>query len=323
MKRYNNLFEKIYSVENLQLADTLARKGKTKTRGVINHDKNRESNILQLHSALKNKTFTTSKCSNFKIKDPKERLISSLPYYPDRIVHHAIMNVLEPIFVSTFTSNTFGGLKGRGIHGAARSIRKALKDKDNTLYCLKLDVKQYYPSIDHNVLKTIIRKKIKDKDVLWLLDDIIDSAPGLPLGNYSSQYFANIYFNYFDHWIKEIKRVKYYFRYVDDVVILSSSKEYLHILFKEINEYFQTELLLTIKGNYQIFPVEARGIDFVGYVFYHSHVLLRKSIKQSFARMVKNNFNTKSLASYQGWIKHCDGKHLIKKLIPISKQIDF
>ena len=315
MKRFNNLFEEICSVENLKLADIQARKGKLKTLGVINHDKNRESNILQLHSALKDKTFTTSKYSNFKIKDPKERLISSLPYYPDRIVHHAIMSVLEPIFVPTFTSNTFGGLKGRGIHGASRSIQKALKDKSNTLYCLKLDAKQYYPSINHDILKKIIRKKIKDKDVLWLLDNIIDSAPGLPLGNYSSQYFANIYFNYFDHWIKEEKRVKYYFRYVDDIVILSSSKEVLHTLFNEINEYFQTQLLLTIKGNYQIFPVEARGIDFVGYVFYHTHVLLRKSIKKSFARMVKNNFNPQSLASYKGWAKHCNSKHLIKKLV--------
>ena len=319
MKRFNNLFDKICSIDNLELADIKARKGKSKTHGVINHDKNKESNILELHSILKNKTFTTSKYSNFKIRDPKERLISSLPYYPDRIVHHALMNVLDPIFVPTFTSDTFGGLKGRGIHGAARSIQKALKDKENTLYCLKLDVKQYYPSINHDILKGLIRKKIKDKDVLWLLDNVIDSSPGLPLGNYLSQYFANIYFNYFDHWIKEEKHVKYYFRYVDDVVILSSSKEDLHILFKEISKYLQNELLLTIKNNHQIFPVEVRGIDFVGYVFYHNHTLLRKSIKKSFARMVKNNLNDKSLASYKGWAKHCDSKHLVKKLISNDK----
>lgn len=313
MKRINGLFNKIISIDNLNLADINARKGKAKSIGVIIYDKNREQNIWNLHLALKDKTFKTSKYNTFKIFDKKERIISSLPYYPDRIVHHAIIYVLEPIFIRVFTKDTYSCIKGRGIHGAAKSVKQALKDVENTKYCLKLDIKKFYPSINHVVLKSILRRKIKDNDLLWLLDEIIDSTSGLPLGNYTSQWLANLYLAYFDHWIKETKMVKYYFRYADDVVIFSNDKKELHLLLVDIREYIEKQLLLEIKKNYQIFPVAARGVDFVGYKFYHTHTLLRKSIKQNFIRMMKYNPNLKSFASYNGWVKHCDGKHLMKK----------
>lgn len=314
MKRIGNLFNKVCDIDNLQLADIKARKGKKSSFGVIKHDKDRDLNILKIHESLVNKTYKTSKYTNFKISDPKERVISSLPYYPDRIVHHAIMNVLEPIFVSIFTTDTFSCIKGRGIHGAANAVKLALMDLDNTKYCLKLDIKKFYPSINHDILKTIIRRKIKDKDLLWLLDEIIDSADGVPIGNYTSQYFANLYLTYFDHWIKESLGVKYYFRYADDIVIFSSCKKQLHGILAKIREYLDQRLALTIKNNYQIFLVSARGVDFVGYVFYHTHTLLRKSIKQAFARMLKTSRSQQSISSYNGWLMHCNGKHLIKKL---------
>jgi RNA-directed DNA polymerase len=315
LKRIGDLYEKIISIENLMLADAIARKGKSKQYGVIGHDKNREANILNLHTTLKNKTYRTSKYTTFTIYEPKERIIFKLPFYPDRIVHHAIMNVLEPIFVKTFTADTYSCIKKHGIHAAANAVKKALINEDETQYCLKLDVKKYYPSIDHDILKQLLRRKFKDSDLLWLLDEIIDSTDGLPIGNYLSQYFANFYLSYFDHWIKEDKKVKYYFRYADDIVILSSSKEYLHSLFFEINKYLVEKLKLVIKGNYQIFPVDKRGIDFVGYVFFHTHTLLRKSIKQNFARMLIKNKNNKSIASYKSWTKHCDSKNLLKTLL--------
>jgi len=165
------------------------------------------------------------------------------------------------------------------------------------------------------VLKSLLRRKIKDNDLLWLLDNIIDSCDGVAIGNYISQYLANFYLTYFDHWIKESKRVKYYYRYADDMVILSNNKKELHDLLSDIRKYLLNELRLTIKHNYQIFPVKSRGIDFVGYVFYHTHTRLRKSIKQNFARMMKKNRNRCSFASYNGWVKHCDGKHLLKTLV--------
>lgn len=315
MKRISNLYERICSVENLQLADAIARKGKLNQPGVISHDRKRESNILDLHEALINKTYRTSEYTTFTIFEPKERLIFRLPYFPDRIVHHAVMNVLEPVFVSMFTADTYSCIKKRGIHAAARALKSELKDTPGTKYCLKLDIKKFYPNVDHDILKQLLRRKIKDQDLLWLLDGIIDSADGLPIGNYLSQYLANFYLTYFDHWIKEVKQVKYYFRYADDMVILSENKPYLHQLLSDISDYLQGNLKLQVKDNYQVFPIDARGIDFVGYVFRHTHTRLRKSIKQSFARMLVRNRNPQSVASYTGWALHCNSKHLLKKLI--------
>lgn len=314
MKRIGNVYEKIYSIENLELADKKARKGKSTQPGVIMFDKNREENILMLQQMLKNKTYKTSAYTTFKIYEPKEREIFRLPYFPDRITHHAVMNELEKMFISTFTTNTYSCIKGKGIHGAAMSVRRALEDVGGTQYCLKLDIKKFYPNIDHDVLKSLLRRKIKDNDLLWLLDGIIDSAEGLPIGNYLSQYFANFYLTYFDHWIKENKGVKYYFRYADDIVVLSENKEELHKLLSEIKTYLSENLKLTVKDNYQIFPVKSRGMDFVGYVFYHTHTRLRKSIKQRFARMLHSNNNLKSRAAYKGWTDHADCKNLVKKL---------
>ena len=165
MKRIGNLYNTITSLDNLQLADNNARKGKIKSYGVRRHDRNREQNLLNLHYALRNKTFRNSEYDTFKIYKPKERTIFRLPYYPDRIVHHAIMNVLEPIWLSVFTTDTYSCIKNRGIHAAANSLRRVLsKDVKGTTYCLKMDITKFYPSINHDILKSIIRRKIKDKD---------------------------------------------------------------------------------------------------------------------------------------------------------------
>lgn len=138
---------------------------------------------------------------------------------------------------------------------------------------------------------------------------------GIPIGNYLSQYFANVYLCYFDHWLKETKKVKYYFRYADDIVILHKDKKYLHELLNEIREYLTGELKLEIKNNYQIFPVNKRYIDFVGYCFNHDHIKVRKSTKKNLAKTLKYNRNKKSIASYNGWLNWCDSKHLKKKLL--------
>ncbi len=330
MKRINNLYEKIISLDNLRLADEKARRGKVKSYGVRFHDQNREANILALHETLKNHSFKNSEYETFLIYEPKEREIFRLPYYPDRILHHAIMNVLEPIWVSIFTSDTYSCIKKRGIHGAMRKVKLAMKDRENTRYCLKIDIKKFYPSIDHDVLKSIIRRKIKCKETLALLDEIIDSAAGVPIGNYLSQYFANLYLAYFDHWIKEVKHVKYYFRYADDMVFLSSSKEELHALLNDIKEYLKG-LKLTLKGNEQVFPIgenrndrHGRGLDFVGFVFYHKQTLIRKGIKKNFCRAaahwnkkpnVKLETYRQALCSWFGWAKYSNSRNLLKTII--------
>lgn len=322
MKRFGNLYSRIFDIDNLYLAYTKARKGKGKSYGVIRFEKELDNNILSIHKELAECTYHTSDYETFTIHDPKEREIYRLPFR-DRVVHHAIMNVLEEVWTSIFISHSYSCIKGRGIHGVLKHLKKDLKDSEGTKYCLKMDVRKFYPSIDHDVLKKIVRKKLKDKRLLVLLDDIIDSAPGVPIGNYLSQFFANLYLSYFDHWLKEDLKVKYYYRYADDMVILSNSKEWLHTLLGSIKNYLQDKLILELKDNYQIFPVYSRGIDFVGYVFFHTHILMRKSIKKNFCRkatklnrkkITTHDYKT-ALCSWIGWAKHCNSKYLIKKII--------
>ena len=326
MKRIANLFDKVISLENLYLADEKARKGKLKSYGVRLHDENREANLRKLHDELANGTFHTSKYHIFTIFEPKERRIFRLPYYPDRILHHAIMNVMEPIWVGIFNGNTYSCIKNRGIHACAKAVRHALKsDPKGTVYCLKMDIRKFYPSIDHAILKEIVRRKLKDERLLAVLDEIIDSVPaGVPIGNYLSQYFANLYLAYFDHWLKEVKGVKHYFRYADDIVILSDNKDFLHSLMHDIRAYLRDNLNLKVKKNYQVFPVDARGIDFVGYVFYHTHTKLRKTIKQALCRRVAILNKRKivpvmekykqQICSWWGWCKYCNSINLLNKL---------
>ena len=314
MKRIGNLYAEIISIENLKLADEKARKGKRQSYGVIIHDKNREANITALNKVLKEKTFKTSRYNVFKIYEPKEREIYQLPYFPDRIVHHAVMNLLEPIWVKIFTADTYSCIKGKGIHAAVKKIKHDLRDIEGTQYCLKLDIRKFYPTIEHAVLKRIIRRKIKDTDLLELLDGIIDSAKGVPIGNYLSQYFANLYLAYLDHHIKEVLQVKYYYRYADDMVVLAGSKAGLWKIYAEIETYLTDKLNIEIKDNYQVFPVAARGVDFLGYVFYHTHVLLRKTIKKRLVKSFKKPTNNYSFAGYWGWCKHCNSINLLNKL---------
>ena len=300
MKRIGNLYEKIISIDNLRLADEKARRGKIKSHGVRIHDKNREANIIALHEALLNKTYKTSAYQTFKVYEPKEREIFKLPYYPDRIVHHAIMNVLESIWMKIFTHNTYSCIKKRGIEGCARRVDRIIRKYDGRpLYCLKIDIKKFYPSIDHDILKRILRRKIKDKDLLWLLDEIIDSAPGVPIGNYLSQYFANLYLAYFMHWVNERLHLEIGKKdnfdateYADDILFFADNKQELHKSLVHIRRYLKDELNLIIKSNYQVFPIsvnrydkKGRALDYVGYKFFREQKLMRKIINQNLCRV--------------------------------------
>lgn len=332
MKRYNNLFDKIVSLDNLYEADKKARRQKSHRPEVMLFDKNKDKLLLDLQRKLINGEYETSEYYVFKIYEPKEREIFKLPYYPDRIVHHAIMNIMEPIWVSAFIKGTYSCIRKRGMHKALRDVKFALKDEINTQYCLKLDIRKFYPSIDHDILKTIIRKKIKDKRLLSLLDEIIESAQGVPIGNYLSQFFANLYLTYLDHWIKEQKKVRYYFRYADDIVILGGDKQQLRDLFYDIQDYLNNKLKLNFKDNWQIFKVDSRGIDFVGYRVFHTHTLLRKRIKKRFCKKI-NKLNKKQnldkdtykqkICSYIGWIKYCNGRNLLNKMSKYKELLEY
>lgn len=330
MKRYGNLYPKIYDMDNLIAAHQNARKGKTHYRDVCIVDSDPEKYLGQIQVMLREKTYHTSKYTTFtKMDKKKEREIFALPYYPDRIIQWAIVQVLEPIWMNTLISNTFSSLKGRGIHRGLWKLQKDLQQRANTKYCLKLDVKKFYPSIDHTILKTIIRHNVKDPDVLTLLDNVIDSADGVPIGNYLSQYFGNLYLSSFDHWMKETNRIQYYYRYCDDIVVLGNDKSMLHGLLDKIKLYFNTYLKLQVKENWQIFPTFIRGIDFLGYRCFGNYTLLRKStvitMKRKLVRMldhetlIRHDLNV--ISSYHGWLKWCDGHRLSKKYIePLMKK---
>ena len=332
MKRYGNLYQIICSKENLRLAHQNARKGKGWYKEVKMVDSDVDHYINLLHDMLVNKTYQTSEYVTFIKRDSnKDRVIYKLPYFPDRICQWAIIQVIEPILIKNLIQNTYSAIPGRGIHKALDDVKKAIqKDPTGMAYCLKLDVKKYYPSIDHAVLKGKFRRMFKDPDLLWLLDEIIDSTPGnagIPIGNYVSQYCGNMSLSGFDHWIKEEKHIRHYFRYMDDICIFSKCKEELHKLRKEIDKYFEMNLHLTIKSNWQVFPTFTRGLDFVGYRIFRNFVLLRKStckqFKKKMTHIIKKinrgmemNFSEWcSINSYRGWLLHCDSFRLSEKYL--------
>lgn len=323
MKRKGNLYEKIYDIENLRVAHAMARKNKTHYKEVQMVDEDVDKYLYIIQNKLKTLSYKTSEYTLFKINDNgKEREIAKLPYFPDRIVHWAIMLVIEPVFMNTFISTTYASLPNRGGHKALHKLEYDLRNNDLT-YCLKMDIKKFFPSINKDILKTLLRKKFKDSKLLFLLDGIIDSYhKGIPIGNYLSQYFANFYLNYLDHFIKETLLCKYYYRYMDDMVILSDSKTELHEIKNKIEEYIINNLDLKLKGNYQVFPIDKRGIDFLGYVIFSTHTKLRKTIVKrikskhySIKKVKVTDSDRCSLMSYFGWVKHGDCKNFSKKYI--------
>ena len=327
MNRKGHIFEQIVDIENLRNAAHKARKGKKPTASMREYDKDPEGNLLALQQTLIAGTFKTSPYRLFTIHDPKEREISCLPYYPDKVAHHAFINILEPIYERQFTADTYSCIKKRGIHACANAVKRQLReDPEGTRYCLKIDIRKFYPNIDHAILKQMHRRIIKDRRVLEWIDELIDSTEGekgIPIGNDPSRYFSNYYLSPLDHWLKEEKHVRHYSRYMDDIVIFGATKDELHRLLAEMREYLQ-QYKLQIKDNYQVFPTDARGVDFVGYVFRHTHTRMRKSVKQRLARKVallnrqghriSEQDYRNAIAPWWGWAKHCNSIHLINKL---------
>ncbi|WFD12198.1 RNA-directed DNA polymerase [Tepidibacter hydrothermalis] len=339
MKRYGNLYSKIYDMDNLKLAHKNARKDKLYYKEVKMVDSNEEYYLSQIQDMLKNKTYKVSEYTVSIINDKgKERELCKLPYFPDRIIQWAIMLQVEDIFMKTFCSHTCASIKNRGIRKASELTTKYMKDKFNTTYCLKIDISKFYPNLNHKILKKLLRRKFKDKDLLELLDKIVDSTPGekgVPIGSYLSQFLANFYISYFDHWLKEKMGVKYVIRYMDDMVIFHYSNSYLHWLKRKMDDYLSEHLKLKIKPNWQVFPTAIRGVDFVGFRHFYGYKLLRKSTCKKFKKKMMNirkkmesnkmiNYSEWCSAnSYDGWLKWCDSYRLRKKYVePIQPALD-
>lgn len=351
MKRYGNLFEQIWSMDNLKKAHENAKKGKGWYEEVKEVDANLDYYLQILQDMLKNHTYHTSEYKSFMLTEgKKERKIYKLPYFPDRICQWAIMQVIEPILLRHMTTNTYSAIPKRGIHSCLKDVKKAIhNDPIGCRYCLKMDIHHYYPSLNHELLKQKFRRIFKDKELLWLLDEIIDSIStaeiedlrdiwlldedideetGVPIGNYFSQYCGNFYLTSFDHWLKEVKRISHAYRYMDDITIFGKSKEELNDLQKDIDGYFINELKLHMKENWQVFPTYIRGVDFVGYRIFLNYTLLRKSTCFNMENKMlniqeKSNKNNNminyseycSINSYDGWLNSCDSYRLEQKYL--------
>lgn len=317
MKIYKHLWEKVVTFDNFKLAYKNATKNKKHYKEVrIIERKGVVRYLRSLLNKVKSKEYKVSTYDVFTLfTGEKYREIYKLPMR-DRIVQHAVMNIIEPIFRETFIIDTYSSIKYKGIHYGLKRVKQALK-QDNYKYYLKLDVHKCYPSLDKEILKDKLKRKFHDNDLLWLLFTIVDSCEkGVPIGNYTSQYFNNFYFNDLDHYIKEILGIKSYFRYCDDIVILSKTKEELHIVLDKIRTKL-AELNVKLKDNYQIYNIDTRSINFLGYKTRKDYILIRKRIKKHFidkvSKMDFNNLKLKDiniLGSYWGIFVHANCRNL-------------
>lgn len=330
MRRYGNIYEQICDYENIYNAYLQARKCKRYRGEVLKFTANLEENLINIQNELIWKTYQPRAVRQFYVTEPKRRLITAPAFY-DRVVHHALHNIIEPIFDKAFIYHSYACRNNKGTHAAVDYFQKTLSSmqkKHGRVYCLKLDVAKYFPSINHDILYNLISHKIKDPDALWLIRVIIDGNPtdtGLGIGALTSQLFANIYLDHLDHYAKEVLRIKNYIRYMDDIVILHASKGYLHNIRKEIEDFLWQELRLKTNGKTQVMAVN-RGITFLGFRIWPTHRLLKSQAKRRikrklrlFAKLYKekriglDEINA-SIQSWLGHLKHCDSYRLREKL---------
>ncbi|MGH7452474.1 MAG: reverse transcriptase domain-containing protein [bacterium] len=345
MKTHKNLYAQICSFENLLLAARKAAAGKRFRPQVLAFFNDFEHNALQLLHELRTFTYQPGGYEGFYIYEPKKRLISKAPFR-DRIVHHALINVIGPRFERRFIFDSYANRVGKGTHAAIRRLQQFMRQAK---YVLKIDLRQYFPSIDHEILKQEIRRVIGDAETLWLIDKIIDGSNpqveanwyfpgddlftpferrrGLPIGNLTSQFFANVYLNPFDHFVKEQLRCRFYLRYVDDAVLLDDSPAYLQSLLPRLQANLNDFRLKLYREKCRIRPVDC-GQRFLGQIVFLTHRLLAKENVRRFARRLRQ-FQKKyalrkialpeirqSLMSWLGHARQADTWTLRRSLMP-------
>jgi retron-type reverse transcriptase len=334
-KSFNNLWERIIDFENLFHAYKAACKGKRYRWESLKFKKNLEENLIILQNELIWGAYQPEPYRQFTVYEPKMRLIS-VPTFRDRVVHHALCQVIEPIFENRFVNECFTCRVGRGTHAAMRHVERCARTASRHwggYYVLKCDISSFFPSIDHDILKAIISKNIADPKVMQLADVIIRSyesadqdGKGIPIGALTSQLFANVILNPMDHWLKENKQIQYYARYMDDFVILHHDKQYLRELLGKIENYLYDKLKLNLNPKTGIFPGK-HGIDFCGYRIWPIHIKPRKStVKRTKQRLKKlaRDYKTDpgmlehakvSIQSFLGYIMHCNGWRTTKAVL--------
>ena len=283
MKRYNFLYEEIVDYGNIRLAFLKALRGNRRSFAAIKFCRNTEKNLSLLRNKLLSLNCDWGNYRSFLITDPKPRIISTAPF-EQRVMHHAMMNVLENIFERQSIYHNYACRKGKGTHAAVCYAFKQCKTKQ---FFLKLDIRKYFDSIDHEVLKIMLRRLIKDKRVIFLLDGIINSyeteqGKGLPIGNLTSQFFANLYLAGLDHYILEELQASAYCRYMDDFVVWASSQDDLKKMFVNINNYVTQRLRLSIKQ--PVFGKTAVGLPFLGFLIKEKGIYLLQKSKKRFSK---------------------------------------
>lgn len=314
------VIEDVGSYGSLVVAHAMARRKNPNSWAVKHFEDNKDRLLHSLENSILNGEYHTSKYHDKVIIDMrKERLISRLPYFPDRIVHWAIMNALVPRLTIIFSPHTHAAIKGRGIHSALKETRQILKDHPEYKYCLKIDIHHYFQSVHQGTLKGMFRLFVHDEKLLALLDENVDSYPtGIPIGNYTSQYWANLYLTPFDEMLERSGFT--HVRYMDDVIVFGRTSAELHFLEYGIEHYLQMYLHLSLKPDWQVFPIGKRGIDFAGYRIYPNLVLIRKTTFRGLRRRllrvkeridksgVLTEHDRSVIASYAGWAKFCTKK---------------
>lgn len=313
MKRHGNLWDKITCPDNLLRAYREARRGKGWQRHVKWFERNVNGNLLRLQKMLCTGAFSTSEYRKKTIYEPKQRDIYVLPFYPDRIVQHALLQVVAPLWDALFIEQSYACRKGRGMHQASQQTMHHVRKYK---YFLKADISKFYPSINHDILLSIIERKIKCKRTLSLLENIVRSFDGdknVPIGNYTSQWFGNLYMNELDQKVRHEHKIGAYVRYCDDFIVFHDCKRVLQRLKDWVEDFLRTRLALRF-SRWSIAPV-SHGVDFVGYRHFVKKVLLRKSTarraqkrmallmpKLNACRITIDQFRS-SIASTEGWLK--------------------
>lgn len=334
-KTIRNKYEECVSFEKLLLAHKKARRGKREKRDVIIFELKLEQELLELEKQLKECTYKPGKYRQFKVYEPKERLIMAASYR-DRIVHQwCVENFIKPYFVTQFINTTYAGIEGRGMHKASKDVQKGMRSakfKWNNYYILKMDIAKYFQNIDKRILWEILKRKIKDRKLLWLIREILlstEGMKGLPLGNYTSQMFANIYLNELDQYSKHILKCKYYYRYMDDIVILCKNKEQAKEWLQAITIFLETKLKIQLNSKTRIFK-DIQGVNFCGYKINEKRMKIRHTSKcrmkrklKRYTKLLKQGKITlpeiqRSIAGWLGYVKHADSYNLRKSMFYIE-----
>lgn len=318
-------YEDIISLENLLLAWQEFIVGKKSKTDVQIFASDLINNIVTLHKDLVNKIYLHGGYEQFTVADPKLRLIHKASVR-DRLLHHAVYRILYPFFDRTFIADSYSCRLGKGTHKAInrfkRLVNHASQNNTRTCWILKGDIKKFFASIDHTILLSILKEYISDPDIIWLLQNIICSFEtsfgtdvGLPLGNLTSQLFANVYMNVFDQFVKHTLRARHYVRYADDFVFISADKLCLQKTVPMITQFLKGSLKLTMHPNKIFLKTIASGIDFLGWVNFPKHRILRGTTKRRMMKRTEIHPTEETLASYQGLMKHGNTYKLMKKVL--------